>query len=251
MIDYDFELRAYNERLRTAAGISAGDRVVDIGCGAGESTVDAARAAAPGRVLGVDVSAPLLERARARAAGLGNVEFVLGDAQVHAFEPARYDVAISRFGVMFFSDPVAAFANVARALRPGGRLVALAWQRYADNEWMQEIDAALDWQPAPAETDDAFSLGDRDATARMLVRAGLRDVGFTDVREPVFYGHDADAALAFVRGFKNTRDALATRSPAEAERAIERLRETLERHRTAGDGIAFASRAWLITARAA
>ena len=255
MIDYDFELRAYNERLRAAAGISPGEHVLDIGCGAGQSSRDAARAAAPGHVLGIDVSAPLLDRAREHVAaeGFDNLAFVHGDAQVHPFAPDHYDVAISRFGVMFFSDPAAAFGNVARALRSRGRLVMLAWQRHSRNEWAAEIDSALRGParpPTPAATDDAFSLGDRVATARMLDRAGFRNLHFTDVQEPVFYGRDGAAALEFVRRFKSTQDALAGLPPAEAARALERLRDTLERHRTARDGIVFDSRAWLITASA-
>jgi SAM-dependent methyltransferase len=252
-IDYDFELRAYNERLRAAAAISPGQHVLDLGCGAGESSRDAARAAAPGHVLGIDISAPLLERARERVAaeGVDNLTFVHGDAQVHPFTPGHYDIAISRFGVMFFSDPVAAFGNVARTLRSQGRLVALAWQPHSDNEWAVEIDSALHGParpPTPANTDEAFSLGDRAATARILDRAGFRGIEFTDVNEPVFYGRDGDAAFEFVRRFKSTQVALASFSAADAERALERLRDTLEQHRTPHDGIVFDSRAWLITA---
>jgi SAM-dependent methyltransferase len=250
VIDYDAELSAYNERLRAGAAIRPGEQVLDLGCGAGQSSRDAARAGAPGDVLGIDVSAPLLARAREQAAaeGLDNLAFVQGDVQVHPFAPGHYDVAISRFGVMFFSDPVAAFGNIARALRPGARLVVLVWQSRRHNEWAMAIDAAVH-APAPAETDDAFSLGDRAATAAVLERAGFGSIHFADVREPVFYGPDSAAALEFVRRFQTVREALAPLSPADAARALERLRETLERHRTDRDGIVFDSRAWLITAR--
>ena len=142
---YDAELRAHHEHLRAAYGISPGDAVVDIGCGTGLTTREAARAAAPGRVVGVDVSERMLERARqvTAAEGLDNVRYELGDAQVHRFDPGGFDVAISRFGTMFFSDPAAAFANIAAALRPEGRLVLLVWQRREQNEWARAIDAAL------------------------------------------------------------------------------------------------------------
>src|ERR671919_2783042 len=128
---YDAELRAHHEHLRDAYGIRPGDEVVDIGCGTGLTTREAARAAAPGRVVGVDVSERMIERARqlTEAERLDNVTSELGDAQVHRFDPARFDLGISRFGTMFFSDPVAAFANIASALRPGRRLALLVWQR--------------------------------------------------------------------------------------------------------------------------
>jgi len=140
---YDAELRAHHEHLRAAYGISPGDDVVDIGCGTGLTTREAARAAAPGRVVGVDVSERMLERARQLTAAerLDNVRYELGDAQVHRFDPAGFDVAISRFGTMFFSDPLAAFANIAAALRPEARLVLLVWQGYERNEWGRGIEA--------------------------------------------------------------------------------------------------------------
>src|SRR5690242_1031899 len=120
-MDYDTELRRYQDALRRAWDIRPGDRVLDIGCGAGQTTRDAARLASS--VLGVDALAPAIERARRLAEDLPNVRFELGDAQVHGFAPADFDVAISRFGTMFFADPVAAFTNIGRALRPAGRLV--------------------------------------------------------------------------------------------------------------------------------
>jgi ubiquinone/menaquinone biosynthesis C-methylase UbiE len=126
---YDAELLRHNERFRAATGIRPADRVLDVGCGAGQTTGDAARAATSGSVLGVDVSEQVLERARQRtaAAGLHNVTYELGDAQVHRFGQRQFDVIISRFGTMFFDHPVAAFANMARAAPPGARLVMLVW----------------------------------------------------------------------------------------------------------------------------
>ena len=249
---YDAELRAHHEHLRAAYGISLGDEVLDIGCGTGLTTREAARAAAPGRVVGVDVSERALERARQVTAAerLDNVRYELADAQVHRFGPASFDVAISRFGTMFFSDPGSAFANIAAALRPEARLVLLVWQRRRDNHWMQAIDAALgDAAQPPPPGGDPFSLGDAEATARMLEGAGFAGVRFEDVREPVFYGHDLDAALALVRGFQDTSAALASLSDGEAARTVERLRETLAAHFTDEHGVALDSRSWLITAR--
>ena len=249
---YDAELRAHHEHLRTAYGISLGDEVLDIGCGTGLTTREAARAAAPGRVVGVDLSERALERARQVTAAerLDNVRYQLGDAQVHRFDPASFDVAISRFGTMFFSDPGSAFANIAAALRPEGRLVLLVWQRRQSNDWVQAIDAALgDAAQPPPPGGDPFSLGDPDATTRILESAGFAGVRFEDVHEPVFYGHDVDAALAVVRGFQDTSAALSSLSDREAARTVERLRETLAAHHTDEHGVALDSRSWLITAR--
>jgi SAM-dependent methyltransferase len=249
---YDIELRAHHEHLRAAYGIHPGDQVLDIGCGAGLTTREAARAAAPGRVVGVDVSEPMLERARQLTAAerLDNVRYELGDAQVHGFDPAGFDVAISRFGTMFFSDPAAAFANIAAGLRPAARLVMLVWQRREHNEWARAIDAALGdaAQPTPPGA-DPFSLGEPKATARILEGAGFDGVSSEDVREPVLYGHDLDAALAFVRGFQDTSAALASLGASEAARTVERLREMLAAHQTDERGVVLDARSWLITAR--
>jgi SAM-dependent methyltransferase len=249
---YDAELRAHHERLRAAYGIGPGDEVLDIGCGTGLTTREAARAAAPGRVVGIDVSERMLERARQVTAAerLDNVRYELGDAQVHCFEPTGFDVAISRFGVMFFSDPAAAFANIAAALRPDARMVVLVWQRHEHNEWARAIDAALgDAAQPPQPGADPFSLGDAEATAGILERAGFDGIRFEDVREPVLYGHDLDAALAFVQGFQNTSAALVSLSNRDTARTVERLREMLAAHQSDERGVVLDSRSWLITAR--
>ena len=249
---YDAELRAHHEHLRAAYGIRPGDAVVDVGCGTGLTTREAARAAAPGRVVGVDVSERMLERARQVTAPerLGNVRFELGDAQVHRFDPASFDVAISRFGTMFFSDPAAAFANIAAALRAAGRLVLLVWQGHDRNDWARAIDAALgDAAQPPQPGADPFALGDPEATAGILETAGFDEIRFEDVEEPVFYGDDVDAALALVRGFQDTRAALARLSDDEAARTVARLREMLAAHHTDERGVVLDSRSWLITAR--
>ena len=253
MLDfYDAELRAHHEHLRAAYGISSGDSVVDVGCGTGLTTREAARAAAPGRVVGVDVSERMLERARelAVAERLDNVRYELGDAQVHRFDPAGFDVAISRFGTMFFSDPPAAFANLAAALRTGARLVLLVWQRREDNEWALELDAALGAaRQLPPRGADPFSLGDPAATTRLLEGAGFTGIRFEDVHEPVLFGRDLAAALAWVRGFQATTAALASLSDAEATRTLERLRQMLAAHYTDDRGVVLDSRSWLVTAR--
>ena len=158
---------------------------------------------------------------------------------------------ISRFGTMFFSDPVAAFANIASALGPRGRLVLLVWQRLELNQWAMAIDAAVgeaaELPPPPGA--DPFSLGDAEATTAILERAGFDELRFEDVHEPVLYGHDLAAALDFVRGFQNVSAALVSMSDSDAARIVERLRETLVAHQSDDHGVTLDSRAWLITAR--
>jgi len=248
---FDDELRAHYAHLRSAAGVRSGEDVLDVGCGSGQSTRDAARAAAPGRVLGVDVSAPALERARelSAAEGIANVSYEHGDAQDHRFGHDRFDVAISRFGVMFFSDPVAAFTNIAGALRPGARLVVLVWQRRDDNEWAVATGRALDRPAQQGGGLDPFSLGEPRATEDILGRAGFRDVRFDDVWEPMFFGNDVPEALAWVRGFRDVAETLDGLDPGARERAVERLTETLGAHWSAERGVLFDSRAWLVRAR--
>jgi SAM-dependent methyltransferase len=253
-IDYDAELRRHNEVLRRACGIQSGDHVLDIGCGSGLTTRQAARAASAGTALGVDVSAPAIERARrlAEAEGLPNVTFERADAQVHRFPEERFDLAMSRFGTMFFGDAGAAFANIGRALRPGGRLVMMVWQAHERNEWDVAIGQSLGVDQASAATAsaglDPFSLADPPTVTPILETAGFADVAFTDVREPVFYGPDVTTALDWVRGFTSTSEALQRLGHAGATRAVDRLRETLAAH-TTDDGVWFDSRAWIVTAR--
>jgi SAM-dependent methyltransferase len=251
---YDAELRRHNEVLRRACAVQFRDHVLDIGCGAGQTTRQAARTAGAGAALGVDVSAPRIERARelARAEQLRNVAFERADAQVYSFPQEHFDLAISRFGTMFFDDPAAAFANIGRALRPAGRLVMMVWQAHELNEWEVAIRQSLDGPRAPAAVasggPDAFSLADPPTVAEILEAAGFADVTFTDVCEPVYYGPDVAAAFDWVSGFTETREALKRLDPAAAARAVRRLREALAAH-TSEDGIWFNSRAWIITAR--
>ncbi|MFK0044231.1 class I SAM-dependent methyltransferase [Streptomyces sp. NPDC090741] len=253
---YDAELRRHNEVLRRAAGVRLHDHVLDIGCGTGQTTRQAARRARAGSVLGVDISAPAIGRARelARAEGLRNVAFEQADAQVHRFRPERFDLVISRFGTMFFDDPVAAFANIGRALRPAGRLVMMVWQARERNAWDVTIRRSLGAAEGPAagasEGGDPFSLGDPPAVQEILQASGFADVAFTDVHERVYYGPDVVAALDWVRGFTCTSAILNGLDPAAVPRAVENLGVALAAH-LGDDGVRFDSRAWIITARRA
>ena len=247
---YDAELRRHNAALRRAAAVQPHEHVLDIGCGSGRTTREAARAATAGTALGVDVSAAAIERARelARADGLPNVTFEQADAQTHHFPPARFDLAMSRFGTMFFTDPTAAFTTIRQALRPGGRLVMAVWQAAERNEWDVVLRRCLDTSAAAVQGLDPFSLADPPTVQELVQGAGFTDVTFTDVHEPVYLGPDVPAALDWVRGFACTRQALDSLDDAAAADAQERLRRTLTEH-LRDDGVWFDSRAWIVAAR--
>ena len=249
-VDYDAELQRHHQVLQRTWGIQSDVLVLDIGCGAGQTTRDAARLAWAGSALGVDVAAAMIERARrlTEAAGLPNASFERADAAVHPFPARSFDVAISRFGTMFFAHPVAAFTNIRRGLRPGGRLVMMVWQAHDRNEWSVLIERALAAGPeASPDQPDPFSLADPRLTEPMLAAAGFVAASFTDVQVPVYYGPDVAAALAWTSGFSSVKDALNRLDSASAERALERLRQALAGHVSA-NGVWLDSRAWIVAA---
>jgi SAM-dependent methyltransferase len=254
LIDYDAELRLHNHHLREAYGIRRTDRVLDIGCGAGQTTRDAAGMAGAGRAHGVDSSAVMIRRARelSRAEGLRNITFQHCNAESARFHSEPFDIAISRFGTMFFTDPETAFVNIARALRTGARLVMMVWQHYDRNEWAVTIDQALgrdlSIRPRGRDAPDPFSLADPTKVRGILGSAGFTELTFTDINESVFYGPDVGAASKFVSAFQSTQDCLGELDRDSAEAALDRLRQTLGDHQTE-EGVVFDSFSWIITAR--
>ncbi|MCL1634811.1 methyltransferase domain-containing protein [Luteimonas sp. SX5] len=243
-VDYDAELRLHNRAFRHACAILARERVLDIGCGAGQTTRDAARAASAGSAMGIDTSSSMIARARELAAAedVRNVRFELGDAQTHSFPPQGFDVAISRFGTMFFADPIAAFRNIRGALADDGRLIMMVWQALEANEWSLAI------QGDRPQSSAAFSLADPSLAKKILDAAGFADATFQDVHEPVYYGDSVEAALAWIGQFQATREALRSLDAAAVERERTRLREAVAQHHR-DDGVWFDSRAWIISAR--
>jgi SAM-dependent methyltransferase len=248
---FDTSVRAYQQTFMAAAAIQPDEQVLDVGCGAGQTSLDAARAATSGSVLGLDLSGPLLEvaRKRAAAAGLVNVEFVQGDAQVHPFAPASFDVVLGRNSTMFFDDPPAAFAHLAHATKPGGRLVLLAWQSLADNEWFRSTMAALaagrELPAPPPGAPGPFTLSDPDRVRTLLTGAGFVDPELRDLRAPMYLGRSPDEATQFVLGLN--KKMLADLDGDTRTRAVEALTQTMRDH-AGPDEVTFDSATWLITA---
>jgi SAM-dependent methyltransferase len=253
VIDYDAELQLHNQRFRAALDLRAADCVLDIGCGTGQTTREAARVALDGDALGIDINEGMIAGARelVNREGVPNVRFEVGDAQAHPFSSGAFDIAISRFGTMFFSDPEMAFRNIARAVRAGGRLVMMVWQAHDRNEWAVAIDQALGGGErglATTSGSDPFSLAEPPTVGRILDAAGFAATEFHDVDVPVYYGQDVDAALAFVGRFANVSAALSRSDPRAAGAILARLRATLE-PRSSERGVWLGSRAWIVTAR--
>src|SRR5262245_1558591 len=251
-----YEIRGAGHRrlLLQAAAIASGEGVLDLGCGNGASTREAARMADPGEVVGIDLSTAMLSNARAgsAAAGLTNVTFVHGDAQVHDFEPESFDVIISNVGAMFFDDNVVAFTNLRRALRPGGRIALMAWQRLEYNEWLTVLREVLamgrDLPPPPVGVPGPFGLADRDQVSALLSETGFTDVEFGDVREPSVFGATTAEAYALMSDDGPARGLLEDLGDADKATALDQLHAVIAAHETPA-GVMFGSASWLIQAR--
>ncbi|MER5227420.1 class I SAM-dependent methyltransferase [Streptomyces flaveus] len=250
---YDALNDGANTPLLDAAALAPTDRVLDIGCGNGRVTRLAAGRAA--YALGIDLSAPMLERARASAAAesLGHVEFVRGDAQVYGFEEAAFDVAVSRFGIMFFADPVAGFGNIGRALRPGGRLAFVCPQEFARMDQSTVFAAIGEHVRLPDQSQSTGpgpqAFADPGHTRRILADAGFDDVAVEGVEAPQYWGKDADDAAGFLFGFGPLRHWLreADADSATEERARRAAVEAFGAYQD-DSGVRLTGRYWLVSA---
>ena len=249
------QLSRFSPHLFAAAQIAADAQVLDVGCGCGGTTLQAARQAANGQALGVDLSAPMLAEARRRAVAeeVANVAFQQADAQVHPFAPDSFDVMLSRFGVMFFADPQAAFSNLQRAVRPGGSLHFLCWQSAEINDFftvpLHAISAHLDvpQRDTPGEP-GPFSLANPDEVRGLLTAAGFDSVEINAVDERMWVGADVEDAVAYQMTTPSNQAALAKTGPEARDRVIYALREALSPYATA-EGMKLEAHAWLVTAR--
>jgi len=232
----------------------AGERVLDVGCGVGQTTLQLAERVGPtGSVLGIDISTPMLELARekARAAGRSNVRFENADAQTHAFPPASFDLLFSRFGVMFFADPDAAFANLAKAVRPGGRVTFVCWQPVAANPWVREPMAALmkhvpPQAPPPANAPGPFAFADPARVRGILERAGFAKPAAESQTGELVLGRNVDEATAFAMEMGPVGAAVA-QAPESVRKAVAgSIREVLAAHQSA-KGVALGSAVWIVT----
>jgi SAM-dependent methyltransferase len=236
-----------------------GQHVVDLGCGGGRTTLELASRVGPeGTAVGVDITSELLDHGRARAArlGAGNVEFVRADLQAGELGEGRFDAAFSRFGVMFFSDPVAAFTNVRRALRRGGVLSFVCWQNVFENEWMlvpgmavASVVGGLPSLPAPGEP-GPFSLEDPDRVRSVLTAAGFDAIDVAPHADFVVRTEAGipDVARVSVR-VGAAREALREADDATRRRAVAAV-ETALRERLEGGQVRASRAVWLVTGRA-
>jgi SAM-dependent methyltransferase len=241
-------------RLLAAARIQDGETVLDVGCGCGDTTILAARAAGSGHALGADLSRIQVAEARrlAARAGVANARFEVADAQVHPFGAGVFDVVLSSFGVMFFDDPAAAFANLRKALRRGGKLAFVCWRTRAENPvfttGFAEAAAVLGLREMPG-SGAAFSLASTGRAGALLSGAGFGGIEFAKADEPMLIGRDVDDVLEYERTSPTASEFLTGLSPAQAAELTRLVRDRLMAY-ASPDGVTMPGAAWLVTAQA-
>ena len=255
----DAQIRPFGELAMDRAALRQGDRVIDVGCGFGETSLELARrVGVGGKVLGIDISTAMLEEARkgAAAAHLANAHFENVDAQTHPFQPAAFDLVYSRFGVMFFADPTAAFSNLRVALRPGGRVAFVCWQALQENQWAQvPLAVVLRHVPAPpAPPPDApgpFAFADGERVRQILRAAGFTEITIEDVHAPMGVGGGINLTSA-VEFLMNTGSTGRLLREAANERIRSRVRDELPAALlpfTKGNAVHLGAAVWIVTAR--
>ena len=256
----DRMLTPFSEAVLAAAAVRPGEHVLDIGCGCGATTLEIARAVGEaGRVLGVDISAPMTARGRDRAKALAlPATFELADASTYAFEPDAFDVMISRFGVMFFDEPASAFANIRKGLKKGARLAFVCWRSFGENPWVTvPLAAALAHvappEPTPPGAPGPFAFADRDRLASILETAGFRDISISPFDTKLMMGTEGggieEALMQSVEIGPLGR--LIANAPEEVvSRIRESVRAALVEHQIPDGRVALGGATWLVTAHA-
>jgi SAM-dependent methyltransferase len=251
------QIAPIGEAAMQRAQVAPGERVLDVGCGCGHTSLELARRAGPGgRVQGIDISGPMLASARDRAsgAGVGNISFLQADAQVHDFEAGSFDLLFSRFGVMFFEDPVAAFANLRRALADAGRLCFVCWQAIQHNPWMLTPAAAaaqhVELSPPEPGAPGPFAFADADRVRGILADAGYREIGCQDQSGElaVGRGRSLEETIEFLSQMGPAGAALREASEETRAKARSSMRDALAPFYT-GDALVMRYAAWIVTAR--
>ncbi|MEM7122843.1 MAG: class I SAM-dependent methyltransferase [Pseudomonadota bacterium] len=255
--ELDTMLAPFGKAAIEAVALQPGDHVVDVGCGCGDTSFELASRVGPmGSVLAIDVSAPMLQRAGERLgdAALGNLRFAMADASAFGFEPEATDVVFSRFGVMFFRNPVDAFANLKAALRPGGRLGFVCWRSLDQNMWVSvPRDAALKHLPPPEpvspDEPGPFAFADAEKVTDIL-----RDAGFNGIVLERF-----DTKVRNIGSLDDVTEFVATMGPVSRlldevegevrERAIDEVRDALASHHD-GQALHLSAATWIVTAKA-
>jgi len=256
--DTDAMLASAQHAAIEKAAPRAGEHVLDIGCGCGATTVELAEKVGPrGRVVGLDISAPMLEFTRTRVAHLPQAETILADAAAFEFPSESFDLMFSRFGVMFFGDPTAAFAHLRGALKPTGRLVFACWRPFPENPWMGvPFNAATKHIPRPQrpgpEDPGPYSFADTERVTRILTGAGFSTPGFTkfDFEIDIAGGHGLDAAVDSAATIGATSAALNDQPDDLRAKALAAVREELARHEKDGR-IPLGAAIWIVEARRA
>ncbi|MGA7759224.1 MAG: methyltransferase domain-containing protein [Ilumatobacteraceae bacterium] len=254
---YDRQLASFTSALLEQAAVTSDDVVLDIGCGCGVTTLLAAADAH--RVLGLDISNPLIEIAarRAAAAGVGNAEFIVADAQTHPFADGEFTLVMSQFGLMFFDDPEGAFENIRRSLAPGGRLSFVCWQDLQANEWLRIVsDAVADHADVPefggrAAGPGMFALKRPDETVALLTAAGFTEAEVAPIETSLVLGGGGtvEESLEFLLGMGMVRGVLGRVDGDEREQAIADVRSALAERHVPDVGVTLGAAGWLASAR--
>jgi SAM-dependent methyltransferase len=235
------------------AAAQPGESVLDVGCGGGRTTIELAHAVgAEGAALGLDISTPILEVARTRGSSLSQLDFQLGDASSMDLGDSRFDLITSRFGVMFFEDPVAAFENLKTALKPAGRVVFMCWQSPERNPWMSEPGAAAaeivpPEAPPDPEAPGPFAFGNADRVHGLLEQAGLGEIQFESLERQMRWP-DVDTAVDYITQMGPAGKLMRESDQETGARIHRAVCAVLEKHAGPG-GVSIPCATWIVSAR--